>query len=262
MSRVRPPLEPLREDAAEKFGRGRDADTLVSVSPVSSASRARCVRAHAPLLGVAVALVVASLGGPAGSSPAERAPAGGLTPPTTSFELGAFAFATRARAHYPDAPVTMEPDVVLSPTLRNTVAQLAVAFRAASGRSFHVTSGVRTPVEQAEAMFDKLANGSSLTGLYRDYEAARQIEQAYQRSRRSGRPRCVAAMTRVLVGQIARGLYISRHLYSGAVDVRSRDMSARERRTFRQVALRGRGVRVLEEGRPPHFHLEFPVREP
>lgn len=170
--------------------------------------------------------------------------------------------AARARAQVQDAPFTMEPDVVLSPALRNTVAQLAVAFRAASGRTFHVTSGVRTPLEQAEAMFDKLANGASLTGLYRDYEAARQIEQAYQRARRSGRVRCVAAMTRVLTSQIARGLYISRHLYSGAVDVRSRDMTPRERRTFRTVATRQRGVRVLEEGRPPHFHLEFPVREP
>lgn len=170
-------------------------------------------------------------------------------------------FAARAAADDADAPFTMEPDVVLSPALRATVAQLAVAFRAASGRTFHVTSGVRTPLEQAEAMFDKLASGGTLTGLYRDYEAARQVEQAYQRARRSGRARCVAAMTRVLMGQIARGLYISRHLYSGAVDVRSRDMSSRERRTFRAVVARQRGVRVLEEGRPPHFHLEFPVRE-
>ena len=38
------------------------------------------------------------------------------------------------------------------------------------------------------------------------------------------------AMARVLTSQIARGLYISRHLYSGAVDVRSRDMTPRERR--------------------------------
>jgi len=167
--------------------------------------------------------------------------------------------ASRARAQGPDAPFTMEPDVVLSPALRSTVAQLAVAFRAATGRTFHVTSGVRTPFEQAEAMFDKLASGGTLTGLYRDYEAAHQVELAYQRARRGGRARCVAAMTRVLLAQIARGLYISRHLYSGAVDVRSRDMSARERRTFRTVATRQRGVRLLEEGRPPHFHLEFPV---
>lgn len=247
-----------RGDAAEKFWRARGADTLVSVSPVSSASRARFQRA---LVGCAVLFLVGSTAWPA------RTPAlGGVRTQSSArslapapWELG---FASRARAQAQDAPFTMEPDVVLSPALRNTVAQLAVAFRAASGRTFHVTSGVRTPLEQAEAMFDKLASGASLTGLYRDYEAARQIEQAYQRARRSGRARCVAAMTRVLTSQIARGLYISRHLYSGAVDVRSRDMTPRERRTFRTVATRQRGVRVLEEGRPPHFHLEFPVREP
>lgn len=246
--------------AAENFERRRHADTLLSVFALSSASRARCEQA---LLGCAALLVAVSVGWPTGPrSPTERGRSG-APPADRSFAHAWLTpdFAARAAADGTDAPFTMEPDVVLSPALRSTVAQLAVAFRAASGRTFHVTSGVRTPLEQAEAMFDKLASGGTLTGLYRDYEAARQIEQAYQHARRSGRARCVAAMTRVLMGQIARGLYISRHLYSGAVDVRSRDMSSRERRTFRTVAARQRGVRVLEEGRPPHFHLEFPVRE-
>jgi hypothetical protein len=166
---------------------------------------------------------------------------------------------TPRRASAQGLPFTMEPGVALSGPLRGAVAELAVAFRQAAGRTFHVTSGTRTPLEQAQAMFDKLASGGSLTGLYRDYDAARQIEQAYRGSRRAGRVRCVAAMARVLAGQVARGLYISRHLHAGAVDIRSRDMNSRDRRTFRRVASRQRGVRVLEEGRPPHFHLEFPT---
>lgn len=240
---------------AEKFERAHDTDMVVSVFRSPAAPPARVKRA---LMGCVVVLVALTVGSvrpdPRRSgSPEERQEVSVARPVFGALSL----LPTRARAD--DLPFTMEPGVVLSPGLRGTVAELAQAFRAAAGRSFHVTSGTRTPLEQAQAMFDKLASGGSLTGLYRDYDAARQIEQAYQRSRRAGRVACVAEMARVVSGQIARGLYISRHLHAGAVDIRSRDMSARERRTFRSVAARRRGVRLLEEGRPPHFHLEFPV---
>ena len=236
---------------------------VVSVFRSRAASSASVKRA---LMGCAVLLMVGGAGWPAPSTRTSAPPGGhrvrgraaspdGL--PTSKLWLGLSLTPTRARAQA--LPFTMDPGVVLSGPLRGAVAQLALAFREAAGRSFHVTSGTRTALEQAQAMFDKLASGGSLTGLYRDYDAARQIEQAYQRSRRGGRVRCVAAMARVLGGQIARGLYISRHLHAGAVDIRSRDMNSRERRTFNRVAVRQRGVRVLEEGRPPHFHLEFPT---
>lgn len=230
---------------------------VVSVSASRAQLRARVTRA---LVGCAALLVLGAVGpsAPQGRSAATRPwfaksedVAWSRAALTAPFE------ATRARAQA--SPFTMEPEVVLSATLRASVTQLAEAFRTAAGRSFHVTSGARTPLEQARAMFDKLANGGRLTGLYRDYDAARQIEQAYQRARRAGRTPCVAAMARVVSDQVARGLYISRHLHAGAVDIRSRDMNARERRTFRQVVARQRGVRLLEEGRPPHFHLEFPT---
>jgi hypothetical protein len=155
------------------------------------------------------------------------------------------------------APFTTEPGVVLTPPLRSALTRLAGTFQEATGRSFHVTSGARTPHEQAVAMFEKLLSGGSLTGLYRDYDAARELERAYQRARRQGRGQCVRAMRRVLERQIARGCFISRHLHQGAVDIRSRDMTTAERRTFRRLASRQRGMRVLEEGRPPHFHLEI-----
>lgn len=199
-----------------------------------------------------------------GASEAGRAPASATSEWAAVRGGGPFGRAwvfAAPRASAQGLPFTMESDVVMSPPLRRTVAELAQAFRASAGRSFHVTSGTRTPLGQARAMFDKLASGGRLTGLYRDYDAARQIEEAYRRTRRAGRGPCVAAMARVVSEQIARGLYISRHLHSGAVDIRSRDMSGRERRAFRSLVARRRGVRLLEEGRPPHFHLEFPVGE-
>lgn len=152
---------------------------------------------------------------------------------------------------------TTESGVRLAPTMERTVAQLATEFRRRTGRGFHVTSGTRSADEQAEAMYDKIRHGTRLTRLYRDFGAASEIQSAYRRHRRRGRRRCVSQMARVIRAQIGRGCFISRHLRASAVDIRSRDMSRRERRIFRQVVASHGQVSLLEEGRPPHFHLQL-----
>ncbi|MEC7518404.1 MAG: hypothetical protein VYE22_00995 [Myxococcota bacterium] len=152
---------------------------------------------------------------------------------------------------------TLAEGVRLAPEVRQTLGQIADAFHARTGRGIHVTSGTRTPREQADAMYDKLRLGVQLTRLYRDYEAASEIQSAYRGCRRRARQRCVREIARVIRRQVRRGCYISRHLRASAVDVRSRDMSRRERRIFEQVVRGFAGVSVLEEGRPPHFHLQM-----
>lgn len=64
-------------------------------------------------------------------------------------------------------------------------------------------------------------------------------------------------MAQVIERQIQRGCYISRHLRASAADVRSRDMTHRERRIFEEVVARFSEVTLLAEGRPPHFHLQL-----
>jgi hypothetical protein len=62
-------------------------------------------------------------------------------------------------------------------------------------------------------------------------------------------------MTAVIEAQMANGEHISKHLTSTAVDVRSRN---RDKELFLHVATNTPGVtRLLEEGIPPHFHLQF-----
>lgn len=157
-----------------------------------------------------------------------------------------------------DSPhYTLEDGVVLGPRMEHVLDRVAREFHRRTGRGIVVTSGTRSSAEQAEAMYDKLRLGQRLTRLYRDFDAASEIEAAYRAHRRRGRGACVAAMARVIDAQVRRGLYISRHLQAGACDVRSRDMSRRERRVFEQIVRGVPEVSLLDEGVPPHFHLQL-----
>lgn len=155
---------------------------------------------------------------------------------------------------------TVQDHVRLGSRMERTLERIARAFHARTGRGIVVTSGSRSASEQAEAMYHKLQLGQRLTSLYLDYDAASEIENAYQQNRRRGRAKSVRAMAQVIERQIARGCYISRHLRASAADVRSRDMTRRERRIFEQVVARFPEVTLLAEGRPPHFHLQLDDR--
>ena len=152
---------------------------------------------------------------------------------------------------------TVEPGVTLAPPMRAALQRIATRYHARTGRRIHVTSGTRSPREQARAMYAKLVRGQRLTQLYRDYEAAAAIQQAYRSHRQRGASRCVAAMAEVIERQVSRGCFISRHLVASAADVRSRDMTRRQRRIFRQVVREVGGVSLLQEGTPPHWHLQL-----
>lgn len=160
-------------------------------------------------------------------------------------------------SHAEQRPYTMADNVRLSPQMRTRVAQLARRYHARTGQRLHVTSGTRSPRQQAEAMYDKLRLGVRLTRLYRDYEAASEITQAYRSHRRAGRSRCIGAIARVIRGQVRRGRFISRHLHASAVDIRSRNMNRRQRRIFREIVREAGDIELLEEGRPPHWHLQM-----
>lgn len=151
----------------------------------------------------------------------------------------------------------LEEGVVLGRAMRPVIARIAEEFHQRTGRGIVITSGTRSAREQAEAMYAKIRLGQRLTRLYLDYDAASEIQSAYRANRRRGRARCVRAMARVIEAQVERGCFISRHLRASAADVRSRDMTRRQRRVFEQVVARFDRVSILAEGTPPHFHLQL-----
>jgi hypothetical protein len=60
----------------------------------------------------------------------------------------------------------------------------------------------------------------------------------------------------VIETQLSRGIVLSKHLLGLAVDIRSRNLSSREKNLLRKAA-EPHASRVIEETRPPHFHVEF-----
>lgn len=155
---------------------------------------------------------------------------------------------------------TVKPGVRLSPEVREKLADIAERYHKATKRTFLVTSGTRSPREQAEAMYGKLRAGDRLW-VYRDQASVGPIREAYDRGRKKRwkKARVIDAMTEIIAGQVARGVYISRHLRAHAFDVRCYDMTRRQKRAFRAAVEAARHVRVIEEKRPPHFHCEVRI---
>jgi LysM repeat protein len=92
---------------------------------------------------------------------------------------------------------------------------------AETGTGIHVTSGRRDPGRQASAMYANLADGSSPS--YANRAAFAEIRAAYDSGRAEGLSRAdtIARMTDVIQAQVDRGVFISRHLSSRAIDIRT-----------------------------------------
>ncbi len=173
--------------------------------------------------------------------------------------------AAPAPAAAPEAPVADGPkefptyvvsaDVTLAPNVEAKVQEIAARYHAKTGKRLTVTSGTRSPMAQAKAMHTKLELGDNVIGLYANKGAIREIVAAYEGE--SGAMAQVAAMAATIEKQQADGVYISRHMREGAVDFRSRDMNASDKRALRDAIEQVSGVDTfIEEHKPPHFHLE------
>ncbi len=151
------------------------------------------------------------------------------------------------------------PEVTMPDAVAERVTAIDDAYARRAGKHLTVTSGTRDATRQAKAMYKMLHLGGDPVRLYRNKEAAREVKQAYEAGRAAGKSPddVVTSMYNVLQAQIARGVYISAHLRAGAVDIRSRDMSAADRKAFLSATSEVGGIRLLEENTPPHFHLQI-----
>lgn len=148
-------------------------------------------------------------------------------------------------------------DVTLSDEVAAKVAKIDDAFARKTREHLVITSGQRDAVRQAKAMYKMLELGADIVRLYQNKSAAREILVAYEAARGKPVDEGVSALLAVLKGQIARGIYISAHLRDGAVDVRNRTMKPRERQAFLKAVAEVGGVSLLEESKPPHYHLQI-----
>lgn len=112
----------------------------------------------------------------------------------------------------------------------------------------YVTDALRTPADQASAMWDKAMRGEDLYALYQrddlvaEFMAATSLEAAIS----------------VMENQVARGELISRHLWRDeyglhALDLRTRNLSSSQVSRLKAAAEK-LGAKALFEG--DHLHLE------
>jgi hypothetical protein len=154
---------------------------------------------------------------------------------------------------------TVLSGVTLSPEAAAALERIDDAYYKRTGQRLVITSGTRDAARQAKAMYKMIRLGADITNLYRNKAAAREIKAAYTKASSAGRPAdaVVMAMYDTIRDQIGRGVYISAHLRAGAVDIRNRGMSASQKRAFEQSVAEVGGASLLEETKPPHYHLQL-----
>jgi hypothetical protein len=157
-------------------------------------------------------------------------------------------------------PFRVLPDVTLSQNTELWINRLATTFYRRKGQPLLITSGTRTPEQQAAAMYRKLSGRGRYRSLYRKRELAEEIRRVYISGRRArhSRAQIIDAMASLIRHQMEQGRYVSAHLRRVAADVRSWGMTRSVRRALRRVVASFPGMRLIREKRPPHYHLELP----
>lgn len=171
---------------------------------------------------------------------------------------GAVVRASEGAADEASGDYSRAPGVEVPPAIEARLAELAAAFRRATGKPLVITDGTRRPEVQAELMLRNLERGDDVVRNYANKPAARAVAEAYAKAREAGRAAALAALTAVIRTQVAAGDYVSKHLREGAVDVRCLGLDKRERAILKKLA-RARAIAVVDESRTstPHFHLNF-----
>ncbi|HTA77449.1 MAG TPA: hypothetical protein VK791_09855 [bacterium] len=157
----------------------------------------------------------------------------------------------------PNIYYTKESNVQLAQGMLDKVNQIGQKYHAVTKKMIHITSGNRTRPGQAQAMYTKFKNNGSVK-LYSDQKNAQEIKDAYDKGikEHKNESTVVKAMTDVIDSQVRRSAYISYHLVGRAVDIRKKGMTSSEIEAFRK-AVQGSGARLLNEGEPFHWHLQW-----
>ena len=151
----------------------------------------------------------------------------------------------------------LELGVILSIEVKRKVKKIADKYYLFTGKDIVITSGTRTSLSQAEALYGKLAGGDKLA-VYKDQLAAKEIKKVYEDAilAKKSRAQIIEDIKAVVDGQIREHKFLSQHLKQGAVDIRSRDMTSTEKNGLKKAAT-GVAALVILETIPPHFHLQF-----
>jgi hypothetical protein len=152
-------------------------------------------------------------------------------------------------------------DLRLTEANAQRLKRIAARYFKATRKRLVVTGGTRSPLRQAQLVYEKLKHGEDILALYENKGAATELRAAYRDAVAKGlkRKATIRAIREAIDAQIAQGIYISKHLRSGAVDVRSWNMSAAQEKALRDAVKQEPGASLQDEreGVEPHFHLNL-----
>ncbi|HMB58065.1 MAG TPA: RHS repeat-associated core domain-containing protein [Arenimonas sp.] len=157
-----------------------------------------------------------------------------------------------SRTWAPPPNYVLKPGVRINSAQETVVSNQADEYSRITGNKLIVTDGLRTPREQASRMLYKIRHGEGVR-IYRNHAAAMEILNSY-RSAKISKSNPLDAMERTISDQVGRGVYISDHLGNTAIDFRSRDVN---RRAFSEAAGVAGATLILDEGVPPHLHVQY-----
>lgn len=142
-------------------------------------------------------------------------------------------------------------DILMTKKLQAKLAKVADLYFEKKNEKLTITSGYRPPPRQAQAIFNniKLKGETKVRNTYVNKAAIDQILASY-RANKSDEAKAVAAMTDTITKQVARGVFISNHLLSNAIDIRVTADFVLLGKVAGQV-----GGRLITEGN--HFHMEL-----
>ena len=150
---------------------------------------------------------------------------------------------------FSDASLTLVPGVWAKSgvELNSRLRGFLAALRVRHGRNLVVTSGVRSTQAQASAMRTKVQMGG--VGELDIYPASLRTEVV------EGGTGSTAAIKATLDKQVARGVYMSRHMRGDALDFRTTGMASDDLGDLK-ADVKALGANYLYEPTPPHLHVE------
>lgn len=149
---------------------------------------------------------------------------------------------------------TVKAGVILKPEERKFVAAVAKDFNG----TLVVTSGYRGPKRQAAAMYTKFKVGGSYH-IYIQAAAAKAVHDAYANGIKSGHSKesVIQSMAAVMEDQEKKGIYLSRHMRSTAIDFRTFNLTTHQKKELEAACKKNGAKVILLEGHPPHLHVQF-----
>ena len=143
-------------------------------------------------------------------------------------------------------------DILMTKALEKKLAKVAKIYFEEKKTKLFITSGYRPPERQAPAIFNNIVRKGAdrVRQIYLNKTAINQILAAFH-ANQDNRNKAIEAMRDTIAKQVRRGVFISNHLLSNAIDIRiSADIKILGK------AAKKVGGRVITEG--DHFHMELP----